>query len=64
MHMIKYMYAIVNICMYVCMYIYISISYTDNAKSGLINTIILINALPSPKICQYYFPLGPKLPSQ
>ena len=46
---------------YVDMYIYI---YICNVKSGLINTIILMNALPSPKICQYYFPLGPKRPSQ
>ena len=35
-----------------------------NVKSGLIYTIILMTALPSPKICQYYFPLGPKIPSQ
>ena len=35
-----------------------------NVKSGLIYTIILMNALPSPKICQYYFPLGPKIHSQ
>ena len=38
--------------------------YIYRAKSVLIITIILINAFPSPKICQYYFPLGPKLPSQ
>ena len=36
----------------------------SNVKSGLIYTIMLMNALPSPKICQYYFPLGPKIPSQ
>ena len=27
----------------------------DNGKSGLIITIILLNARPSPKICQYFF---------
>ena len=51
------MYRYVYVYLYVCIYIY-------NVKSGLIYTIISMNALPSPKICQYYFPVGPTKPSQ